>query len=71
MKRRYLVDVTETYTARIEVMAESPDDAELVADNMVGGEVVDIVKLSLAGGPHTDYSKACEAVPDEETEEVP
>ncbi len=70
MKRRYLVDVTETYTARIEVMAESPDDAELVADNMVGGEVVDIVKLSLAGGPHTDYSKTCEVVPDEETEEV-
>ncbi len=31
---------------------------------LVGGEVVDIVKLSLAGGPHTDYSKACEAVPD-------
>lgn len=65
MKRRYLVDVTETYTARIEVMAESPDDAEWEADNLVGGEVVDIVKLSLAGGPHTDYSKACEAVPDE------
>ena len=71
MKRCYLVDVTETYTARIEVMAESPDDAELVADNMVGGEVVDIVKLSLAGGPYTDYSKTCEVVPDEETEEVP
>ena len=71
MKRRYLVDVTETYTARIEVMAESPDDAELVADNMVGGEVVDIVNLSLAGGPHTDYSKTCEVVPDEDTEEVP
>lgn len=64
MKRRYLVDVTETYTARIEVMAESPDDAEREADNLVGGEVVDIVKLSLAGGPHTGYSKACEAVPD-------
>lgn len=64
MRRRYLVDVTETYTARIEVMAESPDDAEWEADNLVGGEVVDIVKLSLAGGPHTDYSKTCEAVPD-------
>ena len=64
MKRHYLVDVTETYTARIEVMAESPDDAEWEADNLVGGEVVDIVKLSLAGRPHTDYSKACEAVPD-------
>ena len=64
MKRRYLVDVTETYTARIEVMAESPDDAEWEADNLVGGEVVDIVKLSLAGGPHTDYSKTCEAGPD-------
>ena len=71
MKRRYLVDVTETYTARIEGMAESPDGAELGADNMVGGEVVDIVNLSLAGGPHTDYSKTCEVVPDEETEEVP
>lgn len=31
---------------------------------LVGGEVVDIVRLSLAGGPHTDYSKTCEAVPD-------
>lgn len=31
---------------------------------LVGGEVVDIVRLSLAGGPHTDYSKAYEAVPD-------
>ena len=71
MKRRYLVDVTETYTARIEVMAESRDDAGVVGDSMVGGEVVDIVKLSLAGGPHTDYSKTCEVVPDEETEEVP
>ena len=48
MKRRYLVDVTETYTARIEVMAESPDDAEWEADNLVGGEVVDIVELPLA-----------------------
>ena len=48
MKRRYFVDVTETYTARIEVMAESPDDAEWEADNLVGGEVVDIVELPLA-----------------------
>ena len=24
------------------------------------------VKLSLACGPHTDYSKTCEVVPDEE-----
>lgn len=69
MKRRFFVDVTETYTARIEVMAESPDDAEWEADNLVGGEVVDIVKLALACGPHTDYSKTCEVVPDEETEE--
>ena len=66
MKRRYFVDVTETYTARIEVMAESPDDAEWEADNLVGGEVVDIVKLSLACGPHTDYSKTCEVVSDDE-----
>ncbi len=66
MKRRFFVDVTETYTARIEVMAESPDDAERVADSLVGGGMVDIVKLSLACGPHTDYSKACEVVPDEE-----
>ena len=70
MKLCNVAATTEIYTARIEVMAESPDDAELVADNMVGGEVVDIVNLSLAGGPHTDYSKTCEVVPDEETEEV-
>ena len=68
MKLCYVVDATEIYTARIEVMAESPDDAEWEANNLVGGEVVDIVKLSLAGGPHTDYSKTCEVVPDEETE---
>ena len=61
MKQTYFVDVTETYTARIEVSANSPEDAEEVADELVGGGKVDIVELSLAGGPDTKYSKTCTA----------
>ena len=61
MKQTYFVDVTETYTARIEVQANSPEDAEEVTDELVGGGKVDIVELALAGGPGTNYSKACTA----------
>lgn len=68
MKCRFLVDVTETYTARIEVLADSLDDAEEKADELVGGGDVDIVKLALAHGPHTDYSKTCTALRDEPDE---
>lgn len=60
MKRVYLVAVSETYTAQIEVEADSPDEAEIMAEELVGGGDVDIVKLSLAGGSGTSYSKSCE-----------
>ena len=60
MKNTYFVDVTETYTARIEVQASSPEEAEEVADELVGGGEVSVVELALAGGRHTDYSKTCE-----------
>lgn len=61
MKQTYFVDVTETYTARIEVQANSIEDAEEVADELVGGGKVDIVELALAGGSNTNYSKTCTA----------
>ena len=60
MKKAYFVDVTETYTARIEVRASSPEEAEKMADELVGGGQVNIVDLALAGGENTDYSKTCE-----------
>ncbi len=63
MKKAYFVDVTETYTARIEVQASSPEEAEELADELVGGGKVSIVDLALAGGAHTAYSKTCEAKP--------
>ena len=68
MKRRFLVDVTETYTARIEVLADSLDEAEEKADELVGGGGVDIVRLALAHGPHTDYLKTCTVLSDESDE---
>ena len=40
--------------------------AETTPLKLLGRKTVDIVKLSLAGGPHTDYSKTCEVVSDEE-----
>lgn len=60
MKDTFFVNVTETYTARLEVQASSPDEAESVADELVGGGKVDIVNLALAGGANTAYSKTCE-----------
>ena len=60
MKSSYFVDVSETYTARIEVQANSPEEAEELADELVGGGKVSIVKLALAGGLGSNYSKVCE-----------
>lgn len=60
MKSSFFVDVSETYTARIEVQANSPEEAEELADELVGGGKVSIVKLALAGGLGSNYSKVCE-----------
>ncbi len=60
MKKAYFVDVTETYTARIEVQASSSDEAEEIVDELVGGGEVSVVDLALAGGDNTAYSKTCE-----------
>lgn len=62
MKSKYFVDVTEVYKARIQVEADSASDAELVADELVGGGKVNIVALALQVGPCTEYSKDVEAV---------
>ena len=61
MEKTFYVDVSETYTARIKVQANSPEEAELVADELVGGGKVNVAKLALAGGVGTNYSKTCEA----------
>lgn len=61
MKSSYFVDVSETYTARIEVQANSPEEAEELADELVGGGKVNIIKLALAGGLSSNYSKVCKA----------
>lgn len=61
MKSSYFVDVSETYTARIEVQANSPEEAEELADELVGGGQVNIIKLALAGGLSSNYSKVCKA----------
>jgi len=60
MKNTFFVNVTETYRARIEVRANSPEEAEGVADELVGGGKVNIVNLALAGGANTAYLKTCE-----------
>lgn len=60
MERSFYVDVSETYTARIEVKASSPEEAELAADELVGGGKVNVPKLALAGGVGANYSKTCE-----------
>jgi len=60
MEKTFYVDVSETYTARIKVQASSSEEAELVADELVGGGKVSVVKLALAGGDGTKYSKNCE-----------
>lgn len=61
MKQSYFVNVTETYTARIAVQASSLEEAEEIADELVGGGKVNVVNLVLAEEPYTDYSKTCEA----------
>ena len=61
MKRTFHVDVSETYTARVEVQANSADEAEEIADELIGGGKVSVVKLALSGVTGTNYSKACKA----------
>ena len=61
MKRTYFVEVIETYKARLEIQASSSEEAEEDADELVGGGKVDIVKLAIANGPGTAYSKTVEA----------
>ncbi len=61
MKQTYIVEVTEVYSARMEVSANSPEEAEEKADELVGGGKVDIVKLVLANSAGSTYSKTCEA----------
>ena len=63
MKKAFFVDVTETYTARVEVQASSSDEAEEIVDALVGGGKVSVVDLALAGGVNTAYSKTCKAKP--------
>ena len=60
MKRTFHVKVSEIYTTRIEVEATSPDEAEEIADELVGGGKVNVVNQVLSEMPHTDYSKTCE-----------
>lgn len=60
MERTFCVDVSETYTACIKVQASSQEEAELIADELVGGGKVNVVKLALAGGVGANYSKTCE-----------
>ena len=60
MKRTFYVDVSETYTARIEVQASSLDEAEEIADELVGGGKVNVVTLALSGVSGAYYSKICE-----------
>lgn len=62
MKEKYFVDVTEVYTARIQVEAESEANAEIVADELVGGGKINIVALALQSGPNAKYSKECKVV---------
>ena len=61
MKRTYVVKVTELYSAYIEVQADSQEAAEEVADELVGGGKVNIVKLTLTNSSGSAYSKTCEA----------
>lgn len=61
MKHTYVVKVTELYSAYIEVQADSPEAAEEVADELVGGGKVNIVKLALTNSAGSAYSKTCEA----------
>ena len=58
-KKTYLVEITETYTARVLIKAENMDDAYEVAEGLVNDDVVDPVKLALKAG---DYSRDCEVV---------
>lgn len=60
MASRYFVDVTETYKARVEVSANSPEEAEEAVDELVGGGKVDVVKLALASDAKDAYSKVCD-----------
>jgi hypothetical protein len=60
MERTFFIDVSETYTARIKVQANSPEEAELIADELVGGGKVNVAKLALEGGTGANYSKTCE-----------
>lgn len=61
-KKVYLVDVTETFKARIAVRAEDEDAAESLADELVGGGRVSIVNLANHCTPDTDYHKECDVV---------
>ena len=60
MKQTFHVEVSERYTARIEVRANSSEEAEKIADELVGGGKVNIVNLALSGTPDAQYSKTCE-----------
>ena len=64
MKRTFLVSVIETYSAQIELQADSPEEAEEIADELVGGDKVSIIKLALSGAPGTNYRKRCEVCTD-------
>lgn len=61
-KKMFLVDVKETFKARIAVMAESEEDAEMTADELVGGGIVSIINLSRSCCSDSDYKKECEVV---------
>ena len=61
-KNVFFVDVTETFKARIAVRAKSEDDAEIIADELVGGGIVSIVNLSKACCPESNYKKECKVI---------
>lgn len=58
-KETYLVEIKETYTVCVAIMAEDEDEAYETADVFVNDGVIDPVKLVLDGG---DYSRDCHVI---------